>query len=79
MADQAERWKDLRSIAMIEALREVNGESTLERRYHITSLSAEATVILGAARAHWGIENQLHWKLDVPDERRPMPHPRRWC
>jgi predicted transposase YbfD/YdcC len=66
MADQAdERWKDLRSIAMIEALREVNGESTLERRYYITSLPAEATVILGAARAHWGIENQLHWKLDV--------------
>lgn len=65
MADQAERWKDLRSIAMIEAVREVNGESTLERRYYITSLPAEATVILGAARAHWGIENQLHWRLDV--------------
>ncbi len=52
MAEQAERWKDLRSIAMIEALREINGQSTLERRYYITSLPVEATVILGTARAH---------------------------
>ena len=65
MAEQAERWKDLRSIAMIESVREINGQATLERRYYITSLPAEATVILGAARAHWGIENQLHWRLDV--------------
>jgi predicted transposase YbfD/YdcC len=65
MAEQAECWKDLRSIAMFEALREINGHSTLERRYYIISLPAEATVILGATRAHWGIENQLHWRLDV--------------
>jgi predicted transposase YbfD/YdcC len=65
MAEQAERWKDLRSIAMIEAVREINGQSAIERRYYITSLPAEASVILGAARAHWGIENQLHWRLDV--------------
>ncbi len=64
MAEQAERWKDLRSITMIEALREINGQSTLERRYYITLLPAEATVILGAARAHWGIENQLHLRSD---------------
>lgn len=65
MSEQADRWKDLRSIAMIESVREINGQATLERRYYITSLRAEATVILGAARAHWGIENQLHWRLDV--------------
>jgi predicted transposase YbfD/YdcC len=65
MAEQAERWKDLRSIAMIEAVREVNGISGLERRYYITSLPHDALQILGAARTHWSIENQLHWRLDV--------------
>jgi hypothetical protein len=54
IAEQAERWKDFRSIAMIEALREIHGQSTLERRYYITSLPAEATVILCAARGALG-------------------------
>jgi predicted transposase YbfD/YdcC len=38
---------------------------SLERRYYLTSLESNAEKILGAVREHWGIENSLHWVLDV--------------
>jgi len=60
------QWQGLQSIVMVEADREVRGrERTLERRYFISSLPAEAKPLLAAVRGHWGIENQLHWCLDV--------------
>jgi len=64
--EQKGAWKGLHSIVMVEAEREVIGkEPTLERRYFLSSLPAEAQPLLAAARGHWGIENSLHWCLDV--------------
>jgi predicted transposase YbfD/YdcC len=63
---QKEQWRDLQSIIMVEATREVSGKAaTTERRYFISSLPAEANSSLRAVRGHWGIENSLHWVLDV--------------
>jgi predicted transposase YbfD/YdcC len=60
-----ERWAGLRSIGMVE--REcINAEKiTVEQRYFINSIAADATIFAHAVRAHWGIENRLHWRLDV--------------
>ena len=59
-------WKNLKSIVMVEAIREVIGkEKTVERRYFISSLEANAKELLRCVRGHWAIENELHWCLDV--------------
>jgi len=64
--EQKAHWRGLQSIVMVEADREVIGKArTVERRYFISSLPAEASQLLAAARGHWGIENSLHWCLDV--------------
>ena len=58
-------WAGLKSIAMIECERHVGAKKSQEKRYYISSLPADANLILHAARTHWCIENQLHWVLDV--------------
>ena len=58
-------WKDLRSIAMVVCERTVGGKTTTETRYYITSLESDAAETARAVRAHWRIENALHWVLDV--------------
>lgn len=63
---QKAQWQGLQSIIMVEAVREVIGkEPNSERRYFTSSLPAEAAPLLEAVRGHWGIENSLHWCLDV--------------
>ena len=59
------RWTKLTSVACIESTREINGKIEAERRYVISSLPANSARILHAVRTHWGIENGLHWCLDV--------------
>jgi predicted transposase YbfD/YdcC len=58
-------WKDLRSIGMVVRTRTVNGVTSEEIAYYLSSLPAKVKAFAKAARAHWGIENQLHWSLDV--------------
>jgi predicted transposase YbfD/YdcC len=59
-------WAGLRSFIMVEAEREVVGHAaTVERRYFISSLGADAKQALRAVRCHWQVENSLHWVLDV--------------
>jgi predicted transposase YbfD/YdcC len=59
-------WKGLRSIGMVESLRIVEAKSSVERRYYLTSLpGTQPRRFATAVRAHWGIENGLHWVLDV--------------
>lgn len=59
-------WAGLRSFIMVESEREVLGQAaTVERRYFISSLGADAKQALRAVRAHWRVENSLHWVLDV--------------
>lgn len=58
-------WSVVRTIAMVRAERTVSAETTVCDRYYISSLDHEPERILLASRAHWCIENQLHWCLDV--------------
>lgn len=58
-------WAQLQTIVMIESERQLNGNVSRETRYFISSLANDARQILAAKRAHWGIENKLHWLLDV--------------
>lgn len=63
--EQKPSWSGLSSIAMIEETREFKGRTSTARRFFITSLPANAKQIAQAVRAHWAIENALHWTLDV--------------
>jgi predicted transposase YbfD/YdcC len=64
--DKRTEWKGLQSIAMVEEERTVAGTKSVERRYFISSLPGDDAKELGrAVRLHWGIENGLHWVLDV--------------
>lgn len=64
--EQRADWANLKSIIMVEAEREViGGQKTVERRYFISSLEANAKKALRSVRGHWAIENQLHWCLDI--------------
>ena len=60
-----EQWARLQSIAMVEGERHIEGKVSVERRYFITSLAAEAEPIARAVRAHWQVENGCHWVLDM--------------
>ena len=58
-------WSKLQSIGMVEARREVGEAVQIETRYFLTSLPAQGVRFAQAVRQHWGIENSLHWVLDV--------------
>jgi predicted transposase YbfD/YdcC len=58
-------WAGLRSIGMIQAERRTGENRTVKRRYFISSLESNAQRLLHAARTYWGIENKLHWILDI--------------
>jgi predicted transposase YbfD/YdcC len=60
-----ERWSGLTSVACIESQRHIGDKLETDIRYVISSLPADAARILHAVRTHWGIENGLHWCLDV--------------
>lgn len=59
------QWEGLRSVGMVESVREINGQRSVERRYYLSSLAADIERFAKAVRGHWSIENQLHWVLDV--------------
>ena len=58
-------WSAVRTIAMVRSERTISGETSVYDRYYISSLDHQPERILLASRAHWCIENQLHWCLDV--------------
>ncbi len=62
---KGEAWADLSSIVMVEHERHTQSGTSVERRFYISSLATEAPEMLGLIRSHWGIENRLHWVLDV--------------
>lgn len=59
------RFPDLAMIAMVEATTTRHGKTERERRYYLSSARLDAATFARAVRAHWGIENRLHWVLDV--------------
>jgi predicted transposase YbfD/YdcC len=67
LLDKPGDWKGLRSLVRIEAQRfhKATGKTEQETRYYISSLSPDATPLNQLVRQHWGIENKLHWVLDV--------------
>jgi predicted transposase YbfD/YdcC len=60
-------WKDVRSIGMVcrSRTRVVTGDETDEVVYYLSSLPPKVKQFAKAVRGHWGIENRLHWCLDV--------------
>ena len=62
---QGRKWKSLRSVARVTLERHLAEKTTVETRYYISSLSGQAKQIQQAVRSHWGIENSVHWVLDV--------------
>jgi predicted transposase YbfD/YdcC len=59
------KWKKLNSVIMVETCREGRDFKTCETRFYISSCEPSAQVLLNASRKHWGVENSLHWTLDV--------------
>jgi predicted transposase YbfD/YdcC len=62
---QRDEWAGLTTIGMCYSERTVAGETTAEARYFIGSKRASAKYYGAGLRNHWGIENSLHWQLDV--------------
>lgn len=61
-----DQWEGLRSVGMVECVRQVGQEApTSEWRYYLSSLPLGVERLAEAVRGHWGVENSLHWVLDV--------------
>jgi predicted transposase YbfD/YdcC len=58
-------WPKLRSVVMVRAQRRVGEKVRVKSRYYISSLAPDPLTLGEAIRSHWGIENRLHWILDV--------------
>jgi predicted transposase YbfD/YdcC len=61
----ASMWPQLHTLAMLRRERQFPDHSTVENAFYLSSLPGSASRLLQATRAHWGIENSLHWVLDV--------------
>ena len=69
-ANDHNQWSGLKSLAMVESERTENGKTSTQTRYYISSLPNDARMLLSSVRTHWGIENSVHWVLDVVWRRR---------
>jgi len=58
-------WRGLRSVAKVTGERRIGEKVSIESRYYISSLPGGSEQLLRAVREHWGIENSLHWVLDI--------------
>ncbi|MFA6304115.1 MAG: ISAs1 family transposase, partial [Legionella sp.] len=62
------KWPNLKSLIVIKSRREFNNpdiKNTEDTRFYIASIKPDAKKSLGAVRQHWGVENNLHWTLDM--------------
>jgi predicted transposase YbfD/YdcC len=62
---QAADWEGLNMVGMVQSERQVSGKTRLEHRFYIGSIGGDAQRFAWAVRNHWGIENRLHWCLDI--------------
>lgn len=60
-----ENWRGLKSIGCVERIREIGEDISFEKSYFIGSIENDAELFAKAVRNHWGIENGLHWTLDM--------------
>jgi predicted transposase YbfD/YdcC len=63
--DQKDKWKSFNTIGITESARTIKDKTTKETRFFIASLPKDAKLFGSSARSHWGIENSLHWILDM--------------
>ncbi len=63
--DPEGEWQNIQSIGRADVMRTANGKTKIETRYFISSLPNNAKLLAQSIRQHWGIENSLHWVLDV--------------
>lgn len=60
-----EDWRGLTSIGMVESTRDFGDKVSTDKRYYLTSLDCDSEKFAEAVRSHWGVENKLHWVLDI--------------
>lgn len=60
-----QQWLGLTSVGMVVCERQLWNKTTVEVRFYISSLEYDAVVLANAVRSHWGLENSVHWVLDV--------------
>ena len=67
LIEETQHWKGIKAVVRIESKRTqvLTSKKTTENRYYITSLDKNANELNQLIRGHWGIENKLHWVLDV--------------
>jgi predicted transposase YbfD/YdcC len=63
--DEVGKWKGLRAIGMVESERRIGQEVTIETRYYLLSFARDVKRFATSIRSHWGIENSVHWVLDI--------------
>lgn len=59
------KWEGLQSVGVVQSSRELDGVKTVERRYYLASLPLNGELFARAVRSHWGVENKVHWVMDV--------------
>ncbi len=60
-----EQWVGLQSIGLVESVRKIGTETSTSKRYYLNSFSCNAQMLAHAVGSHWGVENNVHWVLDV--------------
>jgi predicted transposase YbfD/YdcC len=63
--DPHRAWPNLRSVVCIESTRRIGDAVSTEARHYLSSLPADAPLLQRVVRSHWGVENRLHWVLDL--------------
>ena len=62
---QRHNWPGLNAVVIVDSVRETGDKAERERRFYITSLLLVASMMAPVVRAHWAIENSLHWVMDM--------------
>ena len=58
-------WEGLRGVGLVERERHTGAGVSVERAFYLCSIAPDARLFARAVRGHWGVENSLHWRLDV--------------
>jgi predicted transposase YbfD/YdcC len=65
MLEDVEKWPEFKSVIQVTAQREIKEKESIETRLYISSLDHDAKAFNEYIRQHWGVENNLHWTLDM--------------
>ena len=60
-----DQWEGLRSFGIVDSVRDIGDSRSYERRCFLLSIPPDASKFAATCRGHWGVENPLHWTLDV--------------